>query len=314
MIIFLPFIIKDFKNKMESNSFSTNWNSFSSFLCQTEASLSSNIVMKGGKIVNRPLPFLGSLYFGVTPLAFGKRKFSTELSEKKFNISEEFLFWFSGFTDGEGNFSITLDRGYIRFRFKINEGNPKGSFTRSNPISKINQVNSVRYYTTSSTNLTNITNLKLASKDLNPNWVTGFVDAEGSFSIRVYEQAGKTGWGVLPTFNLHLHSKDLALLYSIRDFFGVGRVFCYENEKSAKYVVSKMSDLTNVIIPHFSKYPLLSAKCIDLKLWVMCINILVKKEHLTLKGLNNIISIKSALNKGISDNLKLKFNDIKPLF
>lgn len=43
-----------------------------------------------------------------------------ELSEKKFNINEEFLFLFSGFTDGEGNFSITLDRGYIRFRFKIN--------------------------------------------------------------------------------------------------------------------------------------------------------------------------------------------------
>lgn len=36
------------------------------------------------------------------------------------NVSEEFLFLFSGFTDGEGNFSITLDRNYIRFRFKIN--------------------------------------------------------------------------------------------------------------------------------------------------------------------------------------------------
>lgn len=58
----------------------------------------------------------------VTPLFFGKSQFSTESSENKFkfNIHEDFLFWFSGFTDGEGNFSITLDRGYIRFRFKIN--------------------------------------------------------------------------------------------------------------------------------------------------------------------------------------------------
>lgn len=224
MILFSPFIVTGFKNKKESRNFSTS----------------------------RPRS---------TALWLGRR---VELNEKKFNplraakqpwvglrpISEEFLFWFSGFTDGEGNFSITLDRGYIRFRFKINERNSKGSFTKSNPISKINQVNSVRYYTTSSTNLTN---LNLATKYLNPNLVTGFVDAEGSFSIRVYEQAGKTGWGVLPSFNLHLHSKDLPLLYSIRYFFGVGRVFCYEDEKSAKYIVSKMSDLTNVIIPHFEK-------------------------------------------------------------
>lgn len=30
-----------------------------------------------------------------------------------------FLEWFSGFVDAEGNFLISLDRGYIRFRFKI---------------------------------------------------------------------------------------------------------------------------------------------------------------------------------------------------
>lgn len=55
----------------------------------------------------------------------GGKKVSTSVSHVaenkfKFNINEDFLFWFSGFTDGEGNFSITLDRGYIRFRFKIN--------------------------------------------------------------------------------------------------------------------------------------------------------------------------------------------------
>jgi LAGLIDADG endonuclease len=32
---------------------------------------------------------------------------------------EDFFFWFSGFTDGEGNFLITMDRGFVKFRFKI---------------------------------------------------------------------------------------------------------------------------------------------------------------------------------------------------
>ena len=57
--------------------------------------------------------------FQVNPYRLWQEK-RAELSEGKFKINEEFLFWLSGFTDGEGNFSITLDRGYIRFRFKIN--------------------------------------------------------------------------------------------------------------------------------------------------------------------------------------------------
>lgn len=35
------------------------------------------------------------------------------------NVSREFLYWFSGFTDAEGNFLISIDRQYVRFRFKI---------------------------------------------------------------------------------------------------------------------------------------------------------------------------------------------------
>lgn len=35
------------------------------------------------------------------------------------DVSDDFLFWFSGFTDAEGNFLITLDRNFVKFRFKI---------------------------------------------------------------------------------------------------------------------------------------------------------------------------------------------------
>ena len=44
----------------------------------------------------------------------------------------------------------------------------------------------------------------------------------------------------------------------------------------------------------------------------MCIDLIVKKVHLTTEGLNKIVSIKCALNKGISESLKTTF-DIKPL-
>lgn len=36
-----------------------------------------------------------------------------------YGVPREFLYWFSGFSDAEGNFLITIDRNYVRFRFKI---------------------------------------------------------------------------------------------------------------------------------------------------------------------------------------------------
>jgi hypothetical protein len=72
--------------------------------------------------VNTPLSLVlnsGNSDLTAIRLAPGVRNFSTKLSVNNSEISEEFLSWFSGFTDGEGNFSIMLDRTYIRFRFKI---------------------------------------------------------------------------------------------------------------------------------------------------------------------------------------------------
>jgi len=64
---------------------------------------------------------------------------------------------------------------------------------------------------------------------------------------------------VTPTFVIHLHNKDLALLYAIREFLGAaspGSVYLYRDGKSASFAVSKLKDLIDVIIPHFTNYPL----------------------------------------------------------
>lgn len=42
------------------------------------------------------------------------------------HIPIEFLQWFSGFTDGEGNFFISINNNSIRFRFKISTHIPPG--------------------------------------------------------------------------------------------------------------------------------------------------------------------------------------------
>ena len=54
---------------------------------------------------------------------------------------------------------------------------------------------------------------KSNSTGLDPHWVTGLVDAEGSFSVIICKnQKRKLGWPVEPKFQLGLHIRDLSLL------------------------------------------------------------------------------------------------------
>lgn len=141
--------------------------------------------------------------------------------------------------------------------------------------------------------------------DLNPQYVTGFVDAEGTFSMSVIKE---TNWVVQTVFRIHLHSKDAAILYKIQSFFGgIGSVNINTKDQSVSFNVKKLEDIVNVIIPHFIKYPLRTNKLVDFNIWRECIELKSKKEHLTQSGLEKIISLRSILNLGLSDKLKAAF-------
>ena len=68
----------------------------------------------------------------------------------------------------------------------------------------------------------------------------------------------------------------------------------------------------NVIVDHFKKYPLLTKKREDFELFAQIVTLIEKKEHLTLSGLHEIISLKASMNLGLSSNLKIAFPDIIP--
>lgn len=74
---------------------------------------------------------LSSTYVSGHKNKTGFIEFSTEECNKNSSVnteetllkgisgSREFLYWFSGFSDAEGNFLITIDREYVKLRFKI---------------------------------------------------------------------------------------------------------------------------------------------------------------------------------------------------
>jgi LAGLIDADG endonuclease len=64
-----------------------------------------------------------------------------------------------------------------------------------------------------------------------------------------------------------------------------------------------------VVIEHFDKYPLITQKLADYILFKQAYNIILNKEHLTFKGLNQLVSIKGSQNKGLSPILQFAFSD-----
>lgn len=106
----------------------------------------------------------------------------------------------------------------------------------------------------------------MINNKLHPNWVTGFTDAEGCFMININRrETNKMGWQVRPCFQIKLHHRDKELLMKIKSFFSeVGTIVTNYNYNFAVYKVNSLYDITNVIIPHFKKYSLITQKYVIL--------------------------------------------------
>lgn len=103
------------------------------------------------------------------------------------------------------------------------------------------------------------------------------------------------------------------LLRKIQYFFGVGIILERKNRNVVVYSVQSYRDITNVIIPHFDKYPLITQKKADYILFKQGIALLNLKAQSNIEGIRNIISIKASMNLGISDTLKIQFPTALPV-
>lgn len=154
----------------------------------------------------------------------------------------------------------------------------------------------------------------LAHNKLEPGFVTGFTDGEGSFGLYIYTNtASKFGWYVLMDFKFTIHLRDKDILYNIKNYFGAG-VISKHGETLINYSIRSIKDIPSVV-NHFDKFPLKTQKINDYKLFKLAFNIIKNKEHLTQNGIDKLLVIKSSMNKGLSPELKLAFPhiNIKPL-
>ena len=150
---------------------------------------------------------------------------------------------------------------------------------------------------------------------LNPSFISGFSDAEGSFVVTILKNPRyKIGWNVQARFQIKLHEKDRALLLLIQNYFdNVGYISKINDRSTVEFRVSDITSLNNIIIPHFEKYLLITNKYEDFLTFKQIVLLMSENKHTTLEGLKNILEYRASLNWGLSKNLKESFPSIVPV-
>ena len=135
------------------------------------------------------------------------------------------------------------------------------------------------------------------------------LEGMGCFSILIGRNVKyKTGWRVKAIFSIGLHKKDIAILEKIKSTFGVGKIH-RQGKDAVQYRVESIKEL-QIIVDHFDKYSLISAKIADYLLFKEAFNIIKLQEHVTWEGLNKLVGIKASLNLGLPLNLKEAFPNV----
>jgi hypothetical protein len=132
---------------------------------------------------------------------------------------------------------------------------------------------------------------------LDPNYIVGFVDGEGCFSITVNKN-GNALPEIRLLFEIELREDDEAILQQIKDVLGCGNVYRLNYQRydkwrpHVKYKVSNFPDIVGKVIPFFQQYPLQAKKRQQFEKFCTVAIMMAHKEHLLPQGIAEIKRIR----------------------
>ena len=142
---------------------------------------------------------------------------------------------------------------------------------------------------------------QIQKKKLNPNYVSGFIDGEGSFSVSIGKHLTlKRGWEVRPEFEIELRADDQNILEQVLITIGAGRIYDCSYDRygwypHVKYKITNRSDMIEYLFPFLDKHPLQAKKAKAYKIFKQIVLMSVKKQHLTDRGFEKIVELRNQL-------------------
>lgn len=151
----------------------------------------------------------------------------------------------------------------------------------------------------------NIVEISLPKLDkhtkLNPDFVTGLVEAEGSFSITKHkDNRARQKMTIGLRFEISMLSNEIDLLFLVKDFFGCGNIVLdHRKDSSIPFVRLRILDIksiNNIVISHFTNYPLRGTKHLDFLTFKKAVNLINSKKHLVKEGIDDIVEMSYNMN------------------
>ena len=128
-------------------------------------------------------------------------------------------------------------------------------------------------------------------------YISGYVDGEGSFCVSIRPRKGNiVGWEVVASFSVAQNEDRAEVLRLIKNYFQCGFIRRNVTDKTLKYETRSLDNLVKKIIPHFERYPLQSGRQKDFEIFRKVCQKMSRGEHLTKKGLIEIIQLVSKMN------------------
>jgi hypothetical protein len=134
-------------------------------------------------------------------------------------------------------------------------------------------------------------------------WVVGFVDGEGCFSISVVRNHGcRLGWQVQHEFSVTQAASSRPALELLIGVFGCGYLIEQQRndnhrEPLMRFSVKRRSDLVERVVPFFEEHPLITAKQLDFERFATVLRWMEHGEHLSEEGLRRIALVTEQMNR-----------------
>ena len=138
---------------------------------------------------------------------------------------------------------------------------------------------------------------------LPPDYVAGFIDGEGSFSIIIAKHKQKRlGLDARLTFGIELRDDDLEILHAIQRTLDCGRIYHFEYERYGWFPhsmlkISSIGEIRNKLIPFLQRYPLRAKKKKSFELFCQAAEVFARKGHLQMEGIQKLYEIREHMNK-----------------
>jgi len=131
---------------------------------------------------------------------------------------------------------------------------------------------------------------------LNPWYITGLTDSEGTFSCYIQRET-KEKITVSLEFKITPKSHSEKVLFDTFNYFSVGSVVI-DNRRTdtKKFHVTNLKFILNKILPHFDHYPCITSKILNYLDWKKIAILLSKNKNLTEEGVTEIKLILSNMN------------------